>query len=1270
VDPVQDPSGWEFGGTERFRLLRRVGEGGMGVVYEVFDQQRQERIALKTLLRANPAALYRFKREFRTLADVSHPNLVTLHELVSEGSELFFTMELVEGVDLLRYVRPGGPPPRTEAPTVAVPPERETIRDDDDTIAEPDPHALPPLVEERLRDALRQLAEGLVALHDAGKLHRDVKPSNVLVTREGRVVLLDFGLAADLDEESLARSQLGMVVGTVAYMAPEQATGEFTRASDWYSVGVILYQALTGRLPFSGSMFKVVLEKQEKAPRRPEELVPGLPRDLCDLAVALLAPQARERPLGRDVLRRLGGFVPSRATPALAWAAPELLPRFVGREGHLEALTRAYARAQAGGATVVHVHGAAGIGKTALVRRFVERLPEPRRVFTGRCYEHEIVPYKAFDSVIDALARHLRRRSDEDLQAVLPDDITALARVFPVLNRVEAIHARSARVQEAPDAIELRRRAFSALRALLSALAREAPVVLFIDDLQWGDADSALLLKALLQRPTLPGLMLVVAYRAEDRDTSELLRALRTPVEGVELREIIVGPLDHAAAQALARSVLEKGPESDQVLASDTATLRTTVPTMGPPEVRAQADAIAREAAGNPLFIFELASFARGGEDRAHPGAPDLDEVLARRVARLSPEGRVLLEILAVAGYPVVRAVANRAAGLPLYEHTTANVLINQHLARSRQTQAGDELETYHGRVRDAVLERMSQDTLRERHGALARALGLDAPSPQVLRHLEAAGDPDRASDVAQTLSRRAADTLALENAATLAKRAVDLSTADHAQFPLRKEYAEALERAGHVGASDAYLAAADAAESRAQALEMRRRAAEQLLRLGQVTRGVQILQTVLSAWGMDLPANPERGVAELKVHRARLLARGLDFQPTPLTARDAGRQAQADACWTAAVGLTMVDTVTASIFITRYLHMALDLGDPNRIARGLAMELAYLASAGKRRPSRVTRVLQTLRQLAKSIDAPYVRGFAALGAGLAAWHEGAWEQAEHAFGASQKVLEGQCVGVDWELATSRTFALWARALRGDVLEQDLRLDALVSDALERESLYAATILRTSPNAQVVWLAADRADHARAMVEAGELAAAEAAYHLSRYWSMTSRVQLALYARQGAEAWQLLTEGWRALAKAGVFRVQVIRWEAVFLRARVALAAAATSSPHRPLLSAARTDAERLLGAGPAYAAAWGTGVQAQANRALGLQHEARELFELAAQRADAAGMGLHAAAYRLRIAQILGPNAGKPLAAQVLRQMKTRGVARPERFAFFLSPD
>jgi serine/threonine protein kinase len=186
---MEIPSSDEFAGTDRFQLLRCIGEGGMGVVYEALDRETKSHVALKTMRQLNGTALLHFKNEFRALQDINHPNLVSLGELVQAGGRWFFTMELVEGDDFIRYVRTDGGRTklldtqagrstqvemRRAASGVALP---ETPREIDRSTAE----TTPGFNEGRLRSALGQLARGIVALHEAGKIHRDIKPSNVLV---------------------------------------------------------------------------------------------------------------------------------------------------------------------------------------------------------------------------------------------------------------------------------------------------------------------------------------------------------------------------------------------------------------------------------------------------------------------------------------------------------------------------------------------------------------------------------------------------------------------------------------------------------------------------------------------------------------------------------------------------------------------------------------------------------------------------------------------------------------------------------------------------------------------------------------------------------------------------------------------------------------------------------------------------------------------------------------------------------------------------------
>ncbi|MFG0336034.1 MAG: serine/threonine-protein kinase, partial [Maioricimonas sp. JB049] len=205
-----------------YELLRELGRGGFGVVYEARHRHRQDRVALKTLPvgldgvapdGSHAERLHRFRREFRSLSDINHPNLVGMQSLEVDGNQWFFTMDLVEGVDFLEYVRPGDELNGT-----------------------------------RLRSALTQFVRGILALHSRGIIHRDLKPANVMVEGDGHVIILDFGLVAELQQRtdqtmSMQSRQFG---GTPLFAAPEQFAGTRSMASDWYAVGVMLYQALTG----------------------------------------------------------------------------------------------------------------------------------------------------------------------------------------------------------------------------------------------------------------------------------------------------------------------------------------------------------------------------------------------------------------------------------------------------------------------------------------------------------------------------------------------------------------------------------------------------------------------------------------------------------------------------------------------------------------------------------------------------------------------------------------------------------------------------------------------------------------------------------------------------------------------------------------------------------------------------------------------------------------------------------------------------------------
>ena len=530
--------------AERFEIRRRLGAGGFGTVYEAFDRKSNARVALKTLEHRDGSSIYRFKQEFRTLAELTHPNLVQLYELHATEERWFFTMELVHGQDAHAYAqtipRDRSPPQRSSAgslgSTLAAPLDPTKAMSEAPSSVPPPggPRADRPFDEAKLRSVFRQLAGALCFLHAAGRLHRDIKPPNVMVAHDGRVVLLDFGLVIDLASEG--DHSVGTTVGTPRYMAPEQLGGDtIGPAADWYAVGVMLYKALTGRLPFEGSGVDLLGKKLTMDPRPPDEWVAGLPEDLSRLCLDLLQRAPAARPSGKEVMERLGRHQDrtpiedarkGEPAPVAGDGAKPGTP-FIGRAAQLQQLRAAFDAARAGRTAAALVHGRSGMGKSALLARFFDdlRAAEPGiTILGGRCFEQESVPYKALDGLVDALGRRLHTMPEAEVRAILPRDIATLTRLFPALGRVPAA-ASAPRRADSADQLTLRRRAFAALRELFARLGDRGPLALFIDDLQWGDADSAALLSDLLRPLDAPVMLVVLAYRSDEDERSECLRA-------------------------------------------------------------------------------------------------------------------------------------------------------------------------------------------------------------------------------------------------------------------------------------------------------------------------------------------------------------------------------------------------------------------------------------------------------------------------------------------------------------------------------------------------------------------------------------------------------------------------------------------------------------------------------------------------------------------------------------------------------------------------
>jgi hypothetical protein len=1264
VSGAASPPGLLDLGTERFVLRRKLGAGAFGAVFEALDRERNAVVALKTLERHDPRALYGFKREFRALTEIVHPNLVQLYELHGAGERWFFTMELVPGCDALDALCSTAPEGSSATSS--------DRRDDSTVLAPSDMNAPGPPIEvrvnpgrtldaRRVRAAFRQLAEGLCFLHAAGRIHRDIKPTNVRITPEGRAVILDFGLVIELAGETA--QSMDQIAGTPLYMAPEQAVpGPVGPPADWYALGAMLYEVLTGRPPFTGSLTAVLRAKWTEDPRPPAEILPELPEDLCRLAMDLLAREPARRPLGGEILERLG------PTALIAPEAPATVNNdatLIGRTVELAALRAAFASAKEGRAVVALVHGRSGMGKSTLTERFLDDLRADERgvmVLAGRCFEQESVPYKALDGVIDALSRRLRRLSSDEVEAIIPRDAAVLARLFPVLLQSQAFEARvdvaARRAGALGDPIELRRRAFGALREMFGRIGDRRPLVLFIDDLQWGDVDSAALLIDLLRPPDAPPLLLVATYRTDEAERSACLATLLPALEdaskkGIERREISVGQLSEGEAEALALAELAgKG-------------------------TSARAARIAREAGGWPFFVRELAHYAGALEDAA---PPSLEEMILGRVAALPDDARRLLEVLAIAAQPLERAVAAKAAEVEGGEPACVAVLRRQRLLRVRGRAGSEEIETYHDRIHETVAGALSAELRRKRHERLGAALEVTgkADAEVLATHFHAAGQREKAAQYAVQAADGATAAFGFDQAVRLYRQAIALMNADDPERrALHERLGEALSSAGRgVEAAAAYLVAAEG-QAPATSLVLRRKAAENQIMSGHTDEGLEAMRPLLAAVGITLPITRLGALLRTLPLMLWFWLRGLRYRERSAEEIPAKELLRLDAC--AAIA---ADFIRQPHFHSLYAHQlflwhALRAGEPRRICMALSGELivrTYFRIA----PSELTIHRMAVGLVDRfSEEKPRLEmslGFASLFRWRLRDARAYYERAESmlAVEAASARHDGMVGAVrkHIDLGFVRVQLVGLLQILGTWNDLRRRYPVWLEDARARGDIYVERRLLCEAG-RILALCADRPEEARDLLSRGEALWPDRDGFNKQVVSLWSRCHNAQYEESGVGTGALLIQREHPLRpKTWIPAAMQVMNLLSFADACVAAAATSSRGEREELLRAAERAVRRFRrrsSPGVLYIYLWKLDASVAATR--GDRERALAMLLKAETICVECELGMVLEPLRRRRGELLGGEEGRALVEAADAAMRAEGIVNPARWAASFVP-
>jgi eukaryotic-like serine/threonine-protein kinase len=1265
--------GWDpFEENERFSIIREIGKGAFGSVFLVQDHQENREVAAKVLHNRSPTALALFKQEFRSLSDVIARNLIQFYELFSDGNAWFFTMEYIEGQEFLSYVIHGPQkdskasaeiPFAVDSPTIVMIPGKAAeldgpaVRMSDSQssgLVDPAKQVVEPEQLERLRSTLEQLIDGVAFLHKAGMLHRDLKPSNVMVCPDGRVVLLDFGLAADLKGQAQPQSDEPMSgSGTPVYMSPEQAGGdELNEASDWYSVGVMLYQALAARPPFSGRIFQLIYAKQYKDPKQLTDFAPDAPVDLVEFCHSLLLRDPQARPSGPMICEQFGANRPESFTAGERLTRQDLL---IGRDPYLHQMTVLYELVKAGEGQLLFVHGPSGIGKSHLIDHFLQKIQvdDAPLILRGRCFQQESMPFKAWDQPTDFLCRYLLDLPKDERERLLPKDLLVLVRLFAVFDQLPEMEVLRGTSIGIVDPKEIRRRAFKAMRELLLLLSRKKTMVIYLEDIHWSDLDSQLLIEEIQRAPGSPAILLICSYRTEDAlDSSVLKRALESP----QFEQLEIQGLSSNAIAELAKAILGDNGLSNEEISN-----------------------LARETGGSPYFITELLEHTLRKLDFSEDDQSlNIDDMIRSRARKLGGSTRDLLEILAVAGTPIPKLVVQKALELGAIDPKDLGILRAGSFIRFLERDAGVDLASYHDRIRESILAGLENGKRCQWHNRLAQTF--DSLSPVdyglVAHHLKEAGEIRKAGEYALQAAEEANESLAFDRAAKLYRFALESGLlSKHAVTPVRIKLANTLTNAGRGSESgDEYLKAAK--ESTVdKSLALRQKAAHQFFTSGHVDRGLTTVRGVLADVGMKLPNYNPLDFAAMLTRDLKFRARGVEFVRREGSEVNPELLLKIDTCWSVFMALSTVDIIAGADFCMRMLLFALEAGEPNRIARALASQAYMDVNLGRMgrgiQVRRSRRLIAQAEQLAQVLGDPYVSGFVSTLKGICEYVEGNFVKSLESCEKGVSLLRDQCFGVPWELDTAHCWQLWNLRALGRIKRYNEILPDLLDDAKNRGDLYAVLVLGSiNWNWYLLFAGrwADAADQVQEnIVKASKMVSRSAAMHI---WAdVLTRVDQLIYQGRSWDAWEKARTHWDELVSLQVLDIQFCRTTCWSLRGRAALAAAQGNKDERPrLLKVAKKAAIKLESEIVKVAPLLGRLINAGVLNLQGHQTKALEELESLEKEFMVLGMELYHFVCKRQRGRLLGAS-GEFLIDQANQFMTQEQIQNPARIAVLLAP-